>query len=152
MHASDLVKVFEEFNSHEEELFDKCTDKLILLIKSELEKIYANNGWLSMISASKLGIYVNRIKDDFSDFELGLFWPFYFDETPENHDEFINFDEFIKDKTFDEIEETFVGEICGFSAGDIIALKPFCNKLKEKGFECYFNDYDGRFFIVFSIK
>ena len=152
MHASDLVKVFEEFSIHEEELFDKCTDKLILLIKSELEKIYANNGWLAMVSASKLGVYVDQIKDAFSDFELGLFWSFYFDETPEMHDEFVNFDEFIKDKTFDKLEGPFYTEISNFHGGDILALKPFCDALKRKGFTCYFNNYDGRFFIVFSIK
>lgn len=159
MHASDLVKVCEEFNSHEEEIFDKCADSLILLIKTELEKIYENNQWMPMVTVSKLGIAVDDINYTFSNLRLKNFklkienaWLFHLDDTPDDYDDLINFDELIKDKTYDELEETFDYEICGFSSKDILCLKPFCDALKRKGFTCYFNEISDNLLVVFNIK
>lgn len=60
MDSKDLQTLIKGYNSHEDEIFDKCTDLFILKVRNELERMYKNDEWGKMTQVSDLGIYISK--------------------------------------------------------------------------------------------
>ena len=54
MDSKDLQTLIKGYNSHEDEIFDKCTDLFILKVRNELERMYKNDEWGKMTQVSDL--------------------------------------------------------------------------------------------------
>lgn len=134
MHAKTLQEIIREYNSHNEEILDSATDIFISEVRNELERMYRDQKWPMMIGVSELGIYITELSEDFKTVKIEIS-PFISGRNGKSYN-----DEYPNDPTFTEYLENkeYLGdELYNFQGEEILALKPYCDSLKRKGFGCY---------------
>lgn len=148
MDSKDLQTLIKVYNSHEDDIFDKCTDLFILKVRNELERMYKNDEWGKMTQVSDLGIYISKMCHDFKNFEFKIL-PFASGRNGKTISDvygYMTFSYYIK------YEEYKGSELCTFEDDDILAMKPFCEFLERKGFGCYVDTGDHELVVTLKIN
>ena len=131
MEAKDLLELINTYNSRKEELFDHCAELFISKVRNELEEIYNRGEWIKMVDISQLVIPIEELSENFQKFEFNILlgFPMRFGQTFHDWSGFPTFEEFIESKEYQNLN------LYGFESD--LQVKPFCEALKRKGFECY---------------
>lgn len=163
MNARELKEMVKEFNSHKEEMFDKCAEKFVLEFKNKLESLYAQGQWLFMTEEKEIGVTVKIKSKDFCDFDLELYESFY-DAIGIEFDTYGGPDWDIikltgeKGEIFSkDYDECLSDGVLHFEMHDMRddygarLLEEFCKPLIKRGFNCYLT-LDGRLLVGLSVE
>lgn len=147
MDVKNLQNVIREYNSHQEEIFDKATDIFISKVQSEFDRMYKNQEWAKMTGVTELGIFITKLSNDFKTVEFRIS-PYTSGRNGKSYEE--EYDEDLPFTEYFEMKRYIGDELSGFQEEDILALKPYCESLKRKGFGCYVDE--GSKELVVTIK
>jgi len=163
MDAKELKEMVKKFNSHKEEMFDKCAEKFVLEFKNKLESLYEQGQWLFMTEEKEIGVKVIIKSRDFCDFDLELYEAFYdrfvsgYEELGENGWETIKLSGKKDEINSKDYDENLNDDVVHFEMREVPEyyvsrlLEAFCEPLIKRGFNCYVT-LDGRLLVGLRVE